>query len=118
MLKKEQVIKDSTSLFLATDSAIALLDAENSSHLKFISSVGADADNLSELDESIIENRQIITDLIQSMLLGDMKIWSDKKLLSKEDVVELKDIINCKDRVEDNILFISTRVALQDAIIG
>ncbi len=118
MLEKEPLIKDSTSLFLATDSEIALLDAKNSSHLKFISSVGADADNLSELDESIIQDCQIITDSIQSMLLGDMKIWSDKKLLLKEDVVELKDIINSKERLKENILFISTGVALQDAVIG
>ncbi|MCF6310508.1 MAG: hypothetical protein L3J19_08590 [Sulfurimonas sp.] len=118
MLNKESVIKDSTSLFLATDSEIALLEEKNSSHLKFISSVGADADNLSELDESIINNRKIITDSIQSMLLGDMKIWSDKKLLSREDVVELKDIINYENRLNEHILFISTGVALQDAIIG
>ncbi len=118
MLEKEPLIKDSTSLFLATDSEIALLNAKNSSHLKFISSVGADADNLSELDESIIQDCNIITDSIQSMLLGDMKIWSDKKLLSKDDVVELKDIINSKEILKENTLFISTGVALQDAIIG
>jgi len=118
MLEKELLIKDSTSLFLATDSEISLLNVKNSSHLKFISSVGADADNLSELDETVIQGYHIITDSIQSMLLGDMKIWNDKKLLFKEDVVELKDIINSKNRLKESVLFISTGVALQDAIIG
>ncbi len=118
MLQNELVIRNSTSLFLATDSEISLLNASNSPHLKFISSVGADADNLSELDESLVQNHQIITDSVQSMLLGDMKIWSDNRVLSKEDVRELKDIINDKESLKGNTLFISTGVALQDAMIG
>ncbi len=118
MLQEELVIRNSTSLFLATNSETSLLNAGNSVHLKFISSVGADADNLSELDESMVQNYQIITDSSQSMLLGDMKIWSDNKILSKEDVTELKDIINNKESLKGNTLFISTGVALQDAMIG
>ncbi len=118
IINKNAVIRDSTSLFLATDSEVAILNDQNSSHLKFISSVGADADNLSELDESIIEGRQIITDSIQSMLLGDMKIWNEKELLSQNDVIELKEIINSQDKLKRNSLFISTGVAVQDALVG
>ena len=123
IMTNKTVIKQSTSIFLATDSETAILNAESSQHINFISSVGADADNLSELHESIIIGRKVVTDSIQSMLLGDMKVWHNKSLLLKEDVLELKDIIATSDRSQNhrpqsNSLFISTGVALQDAIIS
>ncbi|NOR58298.1 MAG: hypothetical protein GQ474_07230, partial [Sulfurimonas sp.] len=62
ILDSEDTISRSRSLFLATDSETSILNSKNSSHLKFISSVGADANNLSELDETMIDNFEIITD--------------------------------------------------------
>lgn len=118
LMESDSVVTHSTSLFLATDSQNALLDSENTSHIKFISSVGADADNLSELHESILEGRNILTDSIQSMLLGDMKRWYDQKLFSKKDVIVLKDIATAPVKLSGNSLFISTGVALQDALIS
>lgn len=118
LMNEEEVIKNSDTLFLATDSKIPILTAFNSSHLTFISSVGADADNLSELHKSIIPRYEIITDSIQSMLLGDMSIWQKENLLSQNDVTELKDIINTHEPLSKPTLFISTGIAIQDAIIA
>ncbi len=112
------VINDSASIFLTTDSKKPILNSSNGSHLNFISSVGADADNLSELHESIINGFQIITDSFQSMLLGDMKVWQEKKLISQEDVIELKDIVKEQHQIKSKTLFISTGVAVQDALIA
>ncbi len=116
-MTEDEIIKDSDALFLATDSQIPILNAANTEHLTFISSVGADADNLSELHESMIDKYQIITDSIQSMMLGDMSIWEKNDYLSQQDVVVLKDIINTPNPLSGHTLFISTGVAIQDAII-
>ncbi|RLA77949.1 MAG: hypothetical protein DRG78_16220 [Epsilonproteobacteria bacterium] len=111
------LIKSSNSLFLATDSQNHLLDNSNSTNLSFISSVGADANNLCELDESVVSNKMIITDSLQSMLLGDMKVWVEKGVISNKDVSELKHIIT--DSLDNqDVVFISTGVALQDALIA
>ena len=118
ILDSENTIAKSTALFLATDSETSILNSEISSHLKFVSSVGADANNLSELDETMIDNFEIITDSIQSILLGDMHKWCENGLLSEGNVTELKDIINLNVSIEKSILFISTGIAVQDALIG
>ena len=118
ILNSEDIISKSTSLFLATDSENSILNSKNSLHLKFVSSVGTDANNLSELDETLIDNFEIITDSVHSMLLGDMKTWKEKGLLLEENVTELKDIMNSSISTEKNTLFISTGIAVQDALIG
>lgn len=118
LMDEDEVIKNSDTLFLSTDSKIPILAAHNSSHLTFISSVGADADNLSELHESIIHQYQIITDSLQSMHVGDMSTWQKENRLSKKDVTVLKDIINTHKPLKKRTLFISTGVAIQDAIIA
>lgn len=119
IMTSEAVIRDSAALFLATDSEQAIVNSKNIAHLSFISSVGADADNLSELHESVLESHCIVTDSVQSMLLGDMKRWSEKKLLLKEDVTELKQVISEAEKwTAQSMLFISTGVALQDALIS
>jgi len=115
----EQVIGRSNALFIATDSNEPILTDENSHHLGFISSVGADADNLSELNESILSNgHQIISDSLHSLTLGDMKTWKSKGLISDNDVLELKDIINQQPINGKKTIFISTGIAVQDALFG
>lgn len=52
------------------------------------------------------------------MLLGDMKCWGEKELLSHNDLTLLKDIICSKVKLEEKILFVSTGIALQDALIA
>ena len=106
------------SVFLATDSTKAILNAQNAQKLKFISSVGADADNLSELDASILEERTIVTDSYHSMMLGDLKVWEDKNIIDQKSVLELSTLLDHKNTQMQKILFISTGIATQDALIS
>lgn len=108
-----------SNIFLTTNSKTAILNKTNSSNFNFISSVGADANNLSELSEDIISTKTIITDSMQSTLLGDLKKWKDKELISEGNIFELTDIIKNKNTIKNKqVLFISTGIALQDALIS
>jgi len=106
------------SVFLATDSTQAILNAQNAQKFKFISSVGADADNLSELDASLLEERTIVTDSYHSMMLGDLKVWEDRNIIDQNSVIELSTLLNDKNTQMQKILFISTGIATQDALIS
>lgn len=106
------------SVFLATDAQEAILNIHNGKNIQFISSVGADANNLSELDASILEGRTIVTDSYHSMMLGDLKIWEDTNLINQEDIFELNSIVNNQNIKTENTLFISTGIAVQDALIS
>jgi ornithine cyclodeaminase/alanine dehydrogenase-like protein (mu-crystallin family) len=103
------------SVFLCTDSSRPLISGRDSLNLSFISSVGADADNLSELCDSVL-GRKIFTDSRQSMMLGDMKRWVERGLLSDHDVTELSELVRKNTSAPARSLFISTGVALQDAL--
>lgn len=106
------------SVFLATNSTKPILNADNAKKIKFISSVGADADNLSELDASIIKGRTIVTDSHHSMMLGDLRSWENQSIINQTNVKELTALIDNKDIKMQNILFISTGIATQDALIS
>lgn len=106
------------SVFLATDSQKSILNAKNSKKIKFISSVGADADNLSELDVSILKGRTLVTDSYHSMMIGDLKVWEDLNMIDQKSVLELSTLINDQNINMQNILFISTGIATQDALIS
>ena len=108
----------SSAVFLTTTSDLPLCNAKNCANVPFVSSVGADADNLSEIDESMLASHSIITDSLQSMYLGDMKKWQAAGLIRQSDVVELTDMIAGSATVKNNMLFISTGVAVQDAIVS
>ena len=116
-LPLEKVGENADSLFIATNSHHAIFDKTSAEAFAFVSSVGADADNLSELDSSILTNRTVVTDSRQSIMLGDLKRWQERGLLSETNLVEIKEIIG-----EENIcnkepfLFISTGIAVQDAL--
>jgi len=47
-----------------------------------------------------------------------MKEWQEKKLISQKDVIELKEIVKEENQIKGKTLFISTGVAVQDAIIA
>lgn len=115
----ESLLSTSDAVFLSTTSTSSLLNRLNSSHISFVSSVGADADNLSEIDASLLQTHRLLTDSTQSMGLGDMKKWSDAGLL-KSKPTELKDFIHekCNNYTKNHFLFISTGIAIQDAIIS
>jgi ornithine cyclodeaminase/alanine dehydrogenase-like protein (mu-crystallin family) len=106
------------SVFLATDSTKAILHANNAKNIKFISSVGADADNLSELDASLINGRVIVVDSHHSMMLGDLKVWEEKNIVNCANVFELSTLMGKKIDSAQNILFVSTGIATQDALIS
>lgn len=106
------------SVFVATDAEEAILDTDNSSNIRFISSVGADADNLSELDARVIEGRHILTDSYHSMMLGDLKRWKEKHIIDEKDVLELTGVLDRPNIKKEKILFISTGIAVQDALVS
>ncbi|MBA3026480.1 MAG: hypothetical protein FP820_08725 [Sulfurimonas sp.] len=114
--QKESLLNNSEAVFLATTASESLLNVSNSKHIRFISSVGADADNLSEIDASLLNSHRLITDSFQSTCLGDMKKWN---LNTRSDTIptELKHFILEKYQENLKVLFISTGIAVQDALI-
>ncbi len=118
-LPNHDVIHCSDTLFLTTTSQQPILNQDNASDCSFISSVGADAGNLSELDETLLQQeRTVLVDTVDSMLLGDMKKWEQKELIEKKDVLELKDLFRIRQKPKIPFMFISTGIALQDALIN
>ncbi|NBC50025.1 MAG: hypothetical protein GVY22_19070 [Gammaproteobacteria bacterium] len=107
------------ALFLATTSRAALCDPECCGHLRFVASVGADADDLSEVAGSMLRTHQLWTDSRQSMLLGDMRRWRDEARIDGVAVPELRELIQSPVPASQPkpILFISTGVAVQDALV-
>ncbi|MDH3999308.1 MAG: hypothetical protein OET90_10775 [Desulfuromonadales bacterium] len=112
------VLDQSDVLFLTTTSAKAVLHAENAAAINFISSVGADADNLSEIDASLLESHRLVTDSMQSMCLGDMKVWATEGKLNQEDVTILPALAETVSTCDEPTLFISTGIAANDLIIN
>jgi len=104
------------AVFLATTSPKAVCSTVNCADVCFISSVGADADNLSELDSSLLKSHRVVTDSIQSMCLGDMQRWKMRDTINVGMVTELKDFFSQPGGNNDKIVFISTGVAVQDAL--
>lgn len=106
------------SVFVATDSKYSILNQKNAHNFSFISSVGADADNLSELDETILKDRIVLTDSLQSMLLGDLAFWKQKGKIDESLVTEMKNFQFSTFERDKKFLFISTGIAVQDAFIS
>lgn len=104
------------AIFLCTDSKLPLLNHENSGHASFISSVGADADNLSELESSLLQNRTLVSESRQNIKHGDMARWYKSGLLSLSKIVELPQLLTGNYKSEAPYLFISTGIAVQDAL--
>ena len=113
----DALCRESEAVFLATTSKVPLCDRSNSEGIAFLASVGADADNLSEIDASLLETHRLVTDSQQSMGLGDMNRWGSAGLLHDGMVTELKDFSAATHPKDKNVLFISTGVAVQDALV-
>ena len=107
----------SDALFLSTTSAASLCNKDNSGRAPFIASVGADADNLSEIDASLLDTHRLITDSRQSLCLGDMHRWHAEGLIDPAQVTELSAFIHEPVQFAARYLFISTGVAVQDALV-
>lgn len=113
----EELCKSCTSLFLVTTSRLSLISADDAEGVDFISSVGADADNLSELDHSLVKDRKIISESRQNVHFGDLKRWEESGLLKKKDIIELRDMIGQTEKGKHSVIFVSAGTAVQDTLI-
>ena len=107
----------SQALFLATTSKVPVLE---SSDAPFISSVGADADNLAELASGLISGRKIVSESAQNIAFGDLRRWHLEGLIQIQDIHLLTDVIGSASRGElppAAVLFVSTGTAVQDALV-
>ena len=105
-----------SSLFLTTNTRAPILSDKNAGHLKFISSIGADSDTLSELEGDILRDRSIFTDSKSNIGFGDLKRWQKAGLLRKRPVTELREITGRRRKIKGKALFVSTGIALHDAL--
>ena len=105
------------SIFLATTTRKPILSETNASQVGFISSIGADSNSQSELDPSILKDRRIFTDSKTSIHFADLKRWQDKGLVREGDLTELLEIAGQKREKHHKTLFISTGIALHDALV-
>lgn len=112
-----EICNSCTAVFLSTTSTSPLLKENNAKNIQFISSVGADADNLSELHESLLKNRQVISESRQNISFGDLRRWHEAGLIKEAQVTELRDIMGSLKKQKQPVLFISTGTAIQDALI-
>ena len=112
-----EICKSCTAVFLSTTSTSPLLNKSNAKDIQFISSVGADAENLSELHKSLLKNRKVISESRQDISFGDLRRWYQAGLLKERQVIELRDVIGRLKKAKQPILFISTGAAIQDALI-
>lgn len=109
----ENIYEKSLVVFACTTSTKAILNSHNCRHLHYISSVGADANNLSEVDRSILTTHQLWIDFEQTRNLGDMKKWKDSDTTINYHCLSGD---NKNVKIGEKILFISTGVAFQDAL--
>lgn len=112
----DPLLQEASEVFLCTTSSEPILHMDNAGHLGFISSVGADADNLSEVDHSLASDYLLVSDSKQNVHFGDLKRFFELGYLTSEKLIELKDIFGKKVNSQ-KILFISTGIAVQDAIV-
>jgi ornithine cyclodeaminase/alanine dehydrogenase-like protein (mu-crystallin family) len=113
----DELARASHAIFLCTTSAAPLLDARRAGAAAFISSVGADADNLSELEPDILAGRILVSDSRQNIAFGDMRRWAAAGLLDRESIRELRTVVGRDWRPPQPVVFISTGVAVQDALV-
>ena len=113
----QNLCQNCTAVFLATTSAVPLFKDRHVKKMQFISSVGADANNLSELDQSLLKNRIVMSESRQNVSFGDLRRWHTAGLLKKRDVIELREVIGRPRKKDQPVIFISTGTAVQDALI-
>ena len=114
------VRRESQALFLATTSRLPLIDGRLERHVPFIASVGADADNLSELAPEVLEGRMLVSESRDNLAFGDLRRWHDSGLIRSEDLILLPTLMANAARsagVPAPVVFISTGTAVQDALV-
>lgn len=114
------VRREGQALFLSTTSRLPLIDGRLERHVPFISSVGADADNLSELAPDVLEDRMLVSESRDNLAFGDLRRWHDAGLIRSDDLVLLPTLMaNAvqSGEVPARAVFISTGTAVQDALV-
>jgi ornithine cyclodeaminase/alanine dehydrogenase-like protein (mu-crystallin family) len=104
------------ALFLATTSGTPILRGAITPSVRFIAGVGADADNLSELDADVRTGRRLISESKQNMAFGDMARWHAAGRLSDGDIIELRHLVANPPATMEPTLFVSTGTAVQDVL--
>lgn len=112
--------RDTPALFLATTSSHPVVDGGLGRDARFISSVGADADNLSELAPDVLDDRLLVSESKQNIAMGDLRRWHVAGLIEPQHIRTLDNIIGdavAGSRVEKAVVFVSTGTAIQDALV-
>lgn len=117
----DEVKRSSDALVLSTYSPVSLISGADlkSNNIQFISSSGADADNLSELDPTVSEViSKVYVDTEHSLKVADLKRWKAQGLIRTEDVIELKEIIGGRHKPDMTKirLFVTTGFAFLDCL--
>jgi ornithine cyclodeaminase/alanine dehydrogenase-like protein (mu-crystallin family) len=112
----EETCGESRALFLATTSPTPVVDARLGRDVPFISSVGADADNLSEIAIDLLPGRQLVSESQQNIAFGDLRRWHAAGLIRPADIRLLTDVVATAHGAAPT-LFISTGTAVQDALV-
>ncbi|MDQ7822855.1 MAG: hypothetical protein RDV48_08690 [Candidatus Eremiobacteraeota bacterium] len=116
----EEVKKGSDALVLSTYSPSPLVSGSDLEKygLRFISSSGADADNLSEMEEDVPRHvGRIFVDVVHSLRCADLKRWKQKGLITDDTVVELREVIGGAFKPEEtHNIFVTTGFAYLDLL--
>jgi ornithine cyclodeaminase/alanine dehydrogenase-like protein (mu-crystallin family) len=117
---RAELCRDSQAVFLATSSSQPLVDGRRGRDARFISSVGADADNLSELAPDVLDGRVLVSESRQNIAFGDLHRWHAAGLIGPEHIRTLDAVIGdavAGVPVDRGVVFISTGTAVQDALV-
>jgi len=112
--------RGSQAMFLATTSSQPVVDGRRGREARFISSVGADADNLSELTPDVLDGRLLVSESRQNIACGDLRRWHAAGVIGPEHIRTLDAVIGDAAAgvpVDTGVVFISTGTALQDALV-
>jgi ornithine cyclodeaminase len=115
-----ELCRHSQAVFLATNSAQPVVDGGLGESIRFISSVGADADNLSELTPDLLDGRLLLSESRQNIAIGDLCRWHSAGLIGPEDIRTLEAVIGEVEAgapPDKRVVFISTGTAVQDALV-
>jgi ornithine cyclodeaminase/alanine dehydrogenase-like protein (mu-crystallin family) len=115
-----ELCRDGAALFLATTSSQPVIDGRLGRNARFISSVGADADNLSELAPDVLDGRLLVSESAQNIALGDLRRWHAAGLIGPEHIRTLAAVIGdavAGAPVAMPVVFVSTGTAVQDALV-
>jgi ornithine cyclodeaminase/alanine dehydrogenase-like protein (mu-crystallin family) len=109
-------IDDSETVILATDSQAPFFSPAMTK-ANLVISLGADSDEQSELHAEWIGQAELITDLEDSALIGDLKRWQGNGLLAGRATSDLLALLRQPNRPradQERIVFVSTGSALLD----